>query len=299
MSLSYLYLCNKVLESVNEPEMDQSAFNNAIGFDARVKTAVNQGILDIYQEEEVQWPWANSETSFETVTGTREYTRPITIDVIDWETFVLDGKNISLSSLIQSSGVATATTTEDHLLKVDDQITIYGADQDGYNGTFSVGSVPSSTTFTFTVASTTSSPATGSIVTTRAYSTEYLDLIPYSVYKQHYQELDDNRNPNTYERPSRVVRGKNNAIIIDPTPDRAYKVTYDSYAYPEVLVNFDDVTEIPDQYEQIIVEAALVYVYKFRDNYEMTRETKNEVEDRVNAMRRIEIPKAPHMTIGN
>lgn len=299
MALDYLYLCNKVLESVNEPEMDTTAFNNAIGFDARVKTAVNQGILDIYQKEEVKWPWANTRTSFETVAGTREYTRPITVDVIDWTTFELDGSNISVSSITQTSGTATATTSEDHLLAVNDQITIYGATETGYNGTFTVLTAPTSTTFTFTVVSTLTSPATGTIVTTRAYSTEYLEQIPFHTYRSHYKILDDNRNPDTYEKSARVIRGKNNSIILDPTPDRAYKVSYEAYAYPEMLSAATDVTEIPDQYEETIVEAALVYVYKFRDNYEMTRETKNGVEDRVNAIRRIEIPKAPSMSIGN
>lgn len=69
----------------------------------------------------------------------------------------------TLSSLTSSSGTATGTTSSAHSLKVNSYVTIAGANETDYNGTFRVTSVPSTTTFTYTVSNSPSSPATGTI----------------------------------------------------------------------------------------------------------------------------------------
>lgn len=74
---------------------------------------------------------------------------------------------LSISSITQSSGTATATTSTAHGLYRDDSITIAGATPSAYNGAQTVLTVPSSTTFTFAVDSGTSSPATGTITGVR------------------------------------------------------------------------------------------------------------------------------------
>lgn len=65
-----------------------------------------------------------------------------------------------------SSTTATFTTTADHGFTVNTWVTIAGANEAPYNGTFRVQSIPSSTTFTVTMAATTTTPATGTITCT-------------------------------------------------------------------------------------------------------------------------------------
>lgn len=69
----------------------------------------------------------------------------------------------TLSSLTRSDSTATATTSEAHGYEVSDYVTIAGADQSDYNGAFRITSVPSTTTFTFSVSNTPTTPATGTI----------------------------------------------------------------------------------------------------------------------------------------
>lgn len=69
----------------------------------------------------------------------------------------------TVSSITRSSTVATATTSEAHGYEVNDYVTIAGADQSDYNGAFRITSVPSTTTFTFTVSNDPTTPATGTI----------------------------------------------------------------------------------------------------------------------------------------
>lgn len=66
-----------------------------------------------------------------------------------------------LSSLTQSSGTATATTPTPHGYAVGEVVRIFGSDQAGYNADFLIASVPTSTTFTFSVPSGTVAPSTG------------------------------------------------------------------------------------------------------------------------------------------
>jgi hypothetical protein len=71
----------------------------------------------------------------------------------------------TLSSITQVAGTATGTTAAPHLLVAGDMVTISGAAQSGYNGLKTVLAV-TATTFTFTVAGGTVSPATGTLVYT-------------------------------------------------------------------------------------------------------------------------------------
>lgn len=75
------------------------------------------------------------------------------------------GDDLSVSSLTQSAGVATCTTSTDHGLADDDWVYIEGANETEYNGVVQV-TVTGSTTFTYTVDSGATSPATGTITAT-------------------------------------------------------------------------------------------------------------------------------------
>lgn len=68
----------------------------------------------------------------------------------------------SVSSLTSSSTTATCTTSTAHGFSSGDSITIIGAAQSGYNGTFTITSTGANT-FTYTVAAGLVSPATGTI----------------------------------------------------------------------------------------------------------------------------------------
>jgi uncharacterized phiE125 gp8 family phage protein len=70
------------------------------------------------------------------------------------------GTAVTVASLTQTAGLATATVTAGHGLTNLQQVTIAGATQAGYNGTFTA-TVVSATVFTFAVAAATVSPATG------------------------------------------------------------------------------------------------------------------------------------------
>lgn len=73
---------------------------------------------------------------------------------------------ISVLTLTSSGTTATCTTATAHGLSNNEFVVIAGAVETAYNGTFKV-TVTSTTQFTYTLASTTTSPATGTITATK------------------------------------------------------------------------------------------------------------------------------------
>lgn len=73
---------------------------------------------------------------------------------------------LAVSSVTRSGSLVTVTTSSEHGYSVDDFVTIEGAVETDYNGENRIYTVPSSTTFTYVITTTPTSPATGTITAT-------------------------------------------------------------------------------------------------------------------------------------
>jgi hypothetical protein len=93
---------------------------------------------------------------------------------------------IPLTSVTSSGTTATVTFSENHLLETGSEITVSGANEADYNGTFAV-TVTSATVVTYTLASSTTSPATGTIAVTGARYRRYVERMAERLFS----ELED------------------------------------------------------------------------------------------------------------
>lgn len=75
--------------------------------------------------------------------------------------------SLTVSGITRSSSTATVTTSSEHGYQPLDFVTIAGADQSDYNGSFQIQSVPTTTTFTITVENEPTTPATGTMTVTQ------------------------------------------------------------------------------------------------------------------------------------
>lgn len=88
------------------------------------------------------------------------------------------GSDKSVSSITQTSGTATCTTSTAHGFSTGEWVYFEGANEAGYNGIVQV-TVTGTTTFTYTVDSGTASPATGTITVTsqnKTFTTQSVTL---------------------------------------------------------------------------------------------------------------------------
>lgn len=82
------------------------------------------------------------------------------------------GATVSVSSITRSSTTATVTTAAAHGLSSGQKVTIAGASQSDYNGTFVI-TVTDTDEFTYTVSGSPATPATGTITSTAFYLRDY------------------------------------------------------------------------------------------------------------------------------
>lgn len=102
--------------------------------------------------------------------GNWSYTVPIMFTQLDGISYGNTGVGATVSSITRSGSTATVTTSAPHTLVTGDNVTISGATQTEYNGTYTI-TVTGGSTFTYTVTGTPATPATGSpvIATEGAY----------------------------------------------------------------------------------------------------------------------------------
>jgi len=82
---------------------------------------------------------------------------------LEWDGNVSNTSSFSVTSITRSGTVATVTTPGEHGYKAGENVLIAGANQSDYNGTVGILSIPTSTTFTYAVANSPATPATGTI----------------------------------------------------------------------------------------------------------------------------------------
>lgn len=298
MTYNFLYLVNRICHKLNEVELTSSTFANATGVYADFKESVNAAIADIVQQEDNNWPFLWATTNFSTVIGTNTYTPTAAALSFNWDSFRVKRTPITINTLTQAAGVATATVSAGHQLQTGDTTYISGATQTGYVGNFTV-TVTSPTVFTFTVASTTVSPATGSPILYPIYNTRKLVPIDYDAYiEEEHEARDDNMIAvGDYGCPNTIVRTTNNSFIISPKPDRIYTIQYDYFTTPSDLALYGDVPVIPQIWAETIVKGAIYYAYMFRDNIEEAQLAYTQYTNDVNSMRRILIPQPYFMRV--
>lgn len=88
---------------------------------------------------------------YQVIRQTRRYFRYQSGKGIQFSTGTILKPSVQLTSLTHAGGVVTATSRQTHGFGVGSSVVISGADQSQYNGTYTVATVPSTTTFTYNV----------------------------------------------------------------------------------------------------------------------------------------------------
>lgn len=68
--------------------------------------------------------------------------------------------------------------------------------------------------------------------------------------------------------PRGVFQTQDRRFGLYPTPDDSYIVIYEYFKYPQNLVDAIDTTLLPESFDRLIVDGAMIYVYRFRGEIE-------------------------------
>lgn len=291
---NFLGLVNRVLKPLNEVVLTSSNFLTAEGVYADTRDAVNAALFDVYTYKNVIWPFLFSELTFKTESGIIDYVKPATVTKVDWSSFTVQRTTRTVTSLTRSGTTATAVTSSAHDFVTGDYVEILGATPDGYNVNNAVITVVDSTTFTFDVSDSLTTPATGTItVKSNTITKTPLTFVDKDEYIKTYSGAVESATKQSFKLPRFVSRKPNNDFIIfaaEAPCDRVYDIKYSAYSVPTKLVSATDTHTIPEQYEQAVIDKALHYVYMFRDNLEQAALANKRADDRLAAMIRVLSP---------
>lgn len=110
---------------------------------------------------------------------------------ISTSSFVLRGirpRPLPITSITRTSATATVTTSAAHGLSTNDWVSIAGADQSAYNVTAQV-TVVTSTTFTFAVSGSPTTPATGTITYAPGLGQDNASILSAAPYNSQYTQV--------------------------------------------------------------------------------------------------------------
>jgi hypothetical protein len=96
--------------------------------------------------------------------------------------------------------------------------------------------------------------------------------------------------------PTKVFPGHGMGYGVTPTPDEAYTLKFRYYMNYADLANYDDLSRIPEAFEDVIIDGALYHMYMFRDNMEAAQLTQGAFLQGVKEMQSLLINKFASVT---
>ena len=115
-----------------------------------------------------------------------------------------------------------------------------------------------------------------------------LKSVSYEEYIQNYRSADDTGDlVNGEAAPYVVYQTYGSAFGVTPVPDAAYEIEYVYWSYPADLSLYSDAAIVPDRFNHVLIDGAMMYMMRFRSNEQSAAMHQNNFEDGIKAMRRV------------
>ncbi|AHK11865.1 tail protein [Vibrio phage CHOED] len=105
----------------------------------------------------------------------------------------------------------------------------------------------------------------------------------------HYGHADvlSNRTNEDIGTPTVIYRTKDGkGFGLSPVPDKAYRIQFNSWGAPALLVNPTDPIPFPERYYTVLVHRARYYAWMFRENVDQARIARDDYSDGIKRMQR-------------
>tara|TARA_R110002020_G_scaffold172755_1_gene363180 strand:- start:3364 stop:4092 length:729 start_codon:yes stop_codon:yes gene_type:complete len=115
----------------------------------------------------------------------------------------------------------------------------------------------------------------------------HLPSISYEEYIQKFRHFDDTGNQSGISSPTLVYQTDELKFGLTPITDNVYEVEYVYYKFPSDLSAFNDTSVVPDRFNHVVIDGAMMYMMRFRSNEQSAAIHQNNFEDGIKSMRRI------------
>jgi len=115
----------------------------------------------------------------------------------------------------------------------------------------------------------------------------HLPSITYDEYIQRYRHFDDTGDATGISAPTLIYQTNEEKFGVTPIPDNSYEIEYVYYKFPADLSAFNDTSLIPDRFNHVVIDGAMMYMMRFRSNEQSAAMHQNNFEDGIKAMRRV------------
>jgi hypothetical protein len=116
----------------------------------------------------------------------------------------------------------------------------------------------------------------------------FLPTVSFEEYTQRYRGLDDQADSGSgISAPQRVYQTYESKFGLTPVPDNAYEIEYVYWKFPSDLTNYNDSCVIPDRFNHVIVDGAMMYMMRFRSNDQSAAIHQQNFDTGIRSMRRI------------
>ena len=116
----------------------------------------------------------------------------------------------------------------------------------------------------------------------------FLPAISFEEYTQRYRGLDDQADSGSgISAPQRVYQTYESKFGLTPVTDNAYEIEYVYWKFPSDLSAYDDTSIIPDRFNHVVIDGAMMYLMRFRSNDQSAAIHQQNFENGIRSMRRI------------
>ena len=115
----------------------------------------------------------------------------------------------------------------------------------------------------------------------------HLPSITYDEYIQKYRHFDDTGDSTGISAPTLIYQTNEEKFGLTPIPDNSYEIEYVYWKFPSDLSAFNDTSVIPDRFNHVVIDGAMMYMMRFRSNEQSAAMHQQNFEDGIKAMRRV------------
>jgi len=116
----------------------------------------------------------------------------------------------------------------------------------------------------------------------------FLPAISFEEYTQRYRGLDDQGDSGSgISAPQRIYQTYESKFGVTPVPNNAYEIEYVYWSFPADLNLYDDSCVIPDRFNHVLIDGAMMYMMRFRSNDQSAAIHQQNFDSGIRSMRRI------------